>query len=770
MLGLGGALASVLQNRQDAEIKASMRTCELAAVGFSTRKNCDQSFKEGNETNEDTGALMESTVPAMAIGIAMFLTSRPLSVADIFSILVLMVGIVRPASALMSAASDRDRQSLTLRRIQKYLLKAENIDQRSLTREPMSHPGLISSGTTLPMRRSQRIMAKRFIVKFIDVALTVGMTGPLLRDIRVNIPRGKVAMFWGETGGGKSALLSAIIGRVKLVTGHMILATMTSIAYCDQRPWIQNMSIRDNIIGPNDYDDYWFRQVLYICALDTDLARLPNRELTMAGSDGCNLSGGQKQRIALARALFARTKLLILDDVFSPLDKKTSSDIRVRLFGQNRPLHTYGITVIMSTSMTEHLVDADIAFEVTEGRVVERSPASRGASPRFQPAQVRLQNAVVEALEEVPPVTEPEVPIVRSTTDRPDRDLDPSQTTSGGFSLYRYALAPAGSGILVCWFLTVIIAAVVEKLPDVVMAVWLDLAADSRIFYLVYVIVGLCNPVTNFIAATSHYFWVYPKTAGKLHEKVAQTTFKATYDHLMGYDASHLLNKFSRDVSLTTEKLPNQMMPLAWALVSVVMNLTVISVPFSSTVPFISLCAAIHILWMLSKGISRRIGTLEAGTKQSLTKLLHETTAGLEHIYAFHWQQAFGRQFHATLLELQAVDYRRRRINVSLKLLLDYATTAATVIGVSHALTSSHVSSKAAVGHAMIRLICFSDEIKYVMRSWLRVEESLTAVFRIRQFVKTAPQEAQVTSHPQIGVNWPSRGSVRLNCVSATYQ
>ncbi len=90
-------------------------------------------------------------------------------------------------------------------------------------------------------------------------------------------------------------LLKSILGEVPLQTGF-IEVPLTTIGYADQVPWLQNMSIRDNICQ-GDFNASRYEQVLVACALDRDLAALPEGDRTIVGTGASNISGGQKQRV-----------------------------------------------------------------------------------------------------------------------------------------------------------------------------------------------------------------------------------------------------------------------------------------------------------------------------------------------------------------------------------------------------------------------------------------------------------------------------------------
>lgn len=168
----------------------------------------------------------------------------------------------------------------------------------------------------------------------------------LLTNINMRVVQETINMIVGNVGSGKSTLLKAIIGENTPSQGSV--KTEASVAYCDQVPWLRNTTISKNIIGQSRHDQKWLSTVIRSCALDEDLAQLPQGQETVVGSRGVALSGGQKQRIALARAVYSQSKLIVLDDVFSSLDQTTSDTVVDRLLGEKGLLRKS--TVILATS------------------------------------------------------------------------------------------------------------------------------------------------------------------------------------------------------------------------------------------------------------------------------------------------------------------------------------------------------------------------------------------------------------------------------------
>ena len=135
----------------------------------------------------------------------------------------------------------------------------------------------------------------------------------------------------GEVGSGKTALLQAILGEMD-IRGGLLKRPDGIIGYCAQTPWLQSMSIKDNILFSYPYEESRYRQVLEVCQLQPDLDSFKDGDVSMIGEDGIGLSGGQRARLALARAVYSRAKILLLDDPLSALDHQTADAVVKKCF------------------------------------------------------------------------------------------------------------------------------------------------------------------------------------------------------------------------------------------------------------------------------------------------------------------------------------------------------------------------------------------------------------------------------------------------------
>ncbi|KAH9113161.1 hypothetical protein AeMF1_012600 [Aphanomyces euteiches] len=148
---------------------------------------------------------------------------------------------------------------------------------------------------------------------------------PTLKNICLTISRGELVVIHGRVGSGKSSLCLAILGEMIQTQGTTALHG--TIAYCSQEPWIQQMTIRDNILFGSPFDSEKYSRVVEACCLLVDFKALQHGDLTAAGSKGCNLSGGQKARIGLARACYSDADIIILDSPLAAIDSVVQKEI-----------------------------------------------------------------------------------------------------------------------------------------------------------------------------------------------------------------------------------------------------------------------------------------------------------------------------------------------------------------------------------------------------------------------------------------------------------
>jgi ATP-binding cassette subfamily C (CFTR/MRP) protein 1 len=139
-----------------------------------------------------------------------------------------------------------------------------------------------------------------------------------IKGVDLTFGRNELVAIIGSVGSGKSSLLAALAGDMRKTSGEVVIGA--SRAFCPQYAWIQNATVRENIVFGKDFDQKWYDEVVDACALRADLDMLPAGDKTEIGERGITVSGGQKQRMNIARAIYFNADIILMDDPLSAVD------------------------------------------------------------------------------------------------------------------------------------------------------------------------------------------------------------------------------------------------------------------------------------------------------------------------------------------------------------------------------------------------------------------------------------------------------------------
>lgn len=195
-----------------------------------------------------------------------------------------------------------------------------------------------------------------------NIALTIN-------DFQVR--KGQLICLVGKIGSGKTTLLRSLLGELEIIPNSpdSYVKVNGSIAYCCQDPWIQNISIRENILFGCKYDVRFYWKIIEACELRSCFEALPENDLSIVGEGGTLLSGGQRARISLARAIYSRSDIYLFDDILASVDINIGKQIANNILGKNGLLS--GKTVILATSSISILEKASEIVFLKNGAIKE---------------------------------------------------------------------------------------------------------------------------------------------------------------------------------------------------------------------------------------------------------------------------------------------------------------------------------------------------------------------------------------------------------------
>ncbi|TQV89952.1 ABC multidrug transporter [Cordyceps javanica] len=672
----------------------------------------------------------------------------------VFPTLTVVALIQSPLAVVLNVYPLLTSMNSCFRRIEAFLCTTERKDSRVR----LNSAGRLAS--SLPLNGHVRF-------NYADLAKH-GMKEPIIRGANFQLPYGSITPIVGRIGAGKSTILEAVLGHCE-VLGGSVEVHVDDISYCGQNIWLQDATIRQNIIGHLEYDDARFWRVIRACFLEEDITWLPDGVDYVVGANGSNLSGGQRQRVALARTAYAESKICILDDAFSSLDRETAVVILYQLCGNGGILQQAGCTVILATYLPDCIdVCTHVLFISANGLVsLQEKPDSETARNEIM-AVLNTSNTNVGVTAE-----NKEQEVVRRSLEaalppgQPQTDLVPR---TGRWSLYRLFIDPIGRINSFLYGLFVALFSAGETLPDIYVRVWVELHADDPLFFIGYIAVVLGTCVIGCMVYWLMHARLSPRPSMNLHSMLVEKTMGATLRFLSMTKTGHLLNFYSQDMLLLSRNLPASFLRTLYSSFYVVFQIGIVLSGASYLVislPF--LAGALYFIQRYYLRTSRQVRILDLEMKAPLHTYFQETAAGLSHIQAFNWVEQSVELGLTLLAESQRPYYVMMLIQQWLVLILGLLTGSLAILLVLLALFVNHGASESSVGLSFLSLLALSNTFVAMIIAWTGLEIGAGALTRLLNFRENTPQETKVSQKP-LPASWPSNGNVRLTKVVARYK
>ncbi|RAK97248.1 P-loop containing nucleoside triphosphate hydrolase protein [Aspergillus ibericus CBS 121593] len=628
-----------------------------------------------------------------------------------------------------------------------------------------------------PPREADRVAGpaeKKALISLQGVTLNWDGSPPVLQDINVQILPGQLHAIVGPTGSGKSTLLRALLGELNPTCGAVSKRVTGGTAYCAQKPWLMNGTIRSNIIGTGVCEPSWYQQVLFACDLDKDLAALPQGDQTPIGSAGVALSGGQKQRVGLARALYARPELLILDDVLSGLDNTTQHNVIERLFGAQGVGRQARITTVVVTHHATLISLMDTCLLCGDGNVEVQSSSTALHQLQIVESDDTLDETVESNGQKLVPSMshQADAPHAAEGSEPAEAEDQTKRPNSQSWRLYRYYVQLVGNHHTLLFIVLSATVAGVSVYQQYWLTDWADADSNHQLSMYITVYLGLLVATLVIIFGwCSHYLDIMIQKASlQLHEAQLLAFLRAPISFLMAAKAGALANRFTQDIMLVDDELPVALLNTVSSFFSALAEVVVVFVAcpvMAAVTP--ALFIVFWILQVFYLRTSRQLRVLEIEAKAPLSQHTLQCAEGLATIRAFGWTAALQKESTQYVSAAQEPMYMLYSVQVWLKMVLDLIIAGMGVLFAGLVVKLRSSSEAGMIGLGFINIITMSTTSRRFMVAWTTLEISLGALSRIHSFVTDSPSEDAGSGSAKRPIAWPTEGKVDFCNVSASY-
>lgn len=595
-----------------------------------------------------------------------------------------------------------------------------------------------------------------------------GVAKNVLQGVTLSFPTG-LTVIYGEVAAGKTALLQALLGELDRTEGEFIRPDEV-VAYCAQTPWLQSMSIRDNILFSYPYEEARYKQVLDACALLPDMAQFKDGDLSNIGENGIGLSGGQKARVALARAVYSESKVLFLDDPLSALDHQTAEYIANKLLAG--PLLKDRTTVLVThrTELCHGLAKQWV--EIDKGRAIIHEPtkAEENSLKRTD------TNESIDEEEKKKREEEQAAAI-------PDKFIEDEHRAKGGIKMqvyWRYIKA----GTLQWWTISIFIMAAF-RLLDVGQTWfvkawaegydldhpkglfdWLPPPADNVIPWLQFFFIFIASSAVLFWWTNLIMFGVGYHAAKNIFKEAIERVAHATFRYYDVTPVGRLMNRLTSDMNTIDGNLSAMFTIFAWQFIGWVSCVIVI---VSSTPAFLVfglvLCGGFIYTFYRFLPTSQSLRRLEMVSLSPLMSNFGALVEGLTTVRAFSAQPRFQARVIEVVDNFQKNDHFYWSLQSWLSLRFAFMSASSTLV-----MTLIAVYMGISPGLTAFVLITASTFVRFtdgMCRIYGVLEMDFTSVERVVELLDLETENKGVVEPP---AHWPTySGDITFDDVTIRY-
>ncbi|KAK9474869.1 uncharacterized protein V1510DRAFT_410888 [Dipodascopsis tothii] len=737
-------------------------------------------------------------VSCSTFGLFVLTSDTPLSTDIVFPALTLFNLLAFPLAIFPQVLSNLIEAAVAVTRLQAFFLSKE-LQQNAVER---------FDAATVNGQETVKIADASFLWD------ESGKHPPALKSIDFVARKGELACVIGRVGSGKSAFMQSVLGDLYKSQGSVTVRGR--VAYAAQAPWIMNATVKENILFGSRFNADFYEKTIRACALTEDFAALPDGEETIVGEKGISLSGGQKARLSLARAVYARADVYVLDDPLSAVDQHVGKHLIDNVLGPEGLLATK--TRILATNAITVLAYADSITMLRDGEIVEtgsydtalvqkgeiyslikeygKSAAtdegSEGSTTAVEssvssvdedvlkPLQPTKRRSSLTSLRRASTASIRRPRILDEETQRRSRQTKEHQEQGNvKWAVYKEYAKAANFYAVGIYMLLLIASQGSSVLGNVWLEHWAEVNTeagtnpDTGKYLAVYLFFGVAASALTVCYTLVLFILCSMRAAKTLHNRMAMAVIRSPMSFFDTTPIGRVVNRFSTDVYRVDEVLSRVFSMFFNNMMRVTFTMLVIS---STTPVFILLILPLTVLYLYFQRYymrtSRELKRLDSVSRSPIYAHFQESLSGVSTVRAFRQVDRFNsvNEYHVDL-NLKAYFpsiSANRWLSVRLEFigsLIIFAAAFLSIITVSSGRVRAGM-----VGLSMSYALQITQSLSWIVRMTVEVEVNTVSVERMLEYARLPSEAPDIIPGHRPSAAWPTSGDVEFKKYSTRYR
>jgi ABC-type multidrug transport system fused ATPase/permease subunit len=653
---------------------------------------------------------------------------------------------------------------------------------------------------------------------------------PTLQDVNIDIKKGELVAIVGRVGSGKSSLLSTLLNDIYKLKGNVSING--SLAYVPQQAWIQNATLRQNIVFTNRFDESKYKKVIEASALTSDIKILAAGDNTEIGEKGINLSGGQKQRVSLARAVYADSDIMLMDDPLSAVDTLVGKHIFEHVIGPNGLLRSK--TRVLVTQKISLLPHVDRIIVMTDGKVSEsgsyqelmnqkgafadflleyleeelededEDPELKKIKEKIRPALERHLSKKSEVASSVGSdgsnslkaksmLASKSERIRRSTSVIDDKKpRTPSKAVGGkliqaeteetggvGAKVYKgYFIAMGLSTVFGVFFLMTVTNGI-----NIYSSLWLSYWADDALVperandtslrdkrLIVYGVLGVSESVLTLFANLLIFLGTL-RASGVLHNIMLESIMHAPMSFFDTTPMGRIQNRFTKDIDALDTAIRMNIRQFLNSVYRTLVTLIIISL---QTPLFLVLALPLSLIYYIVQryyiASSRQLKRIESTSRSPIYTHFSETVSGSSCIRAYGVQETFINECEARVDKNAQSYILSSAASRWLGVRLEFVGNIIVFASAMFAVTELGSTNPALAGLTISYALTVTQTLNMMVRGSVDLENNLVSAERCIEYTKIPSEAPWYNEANKPKKAWPDRGIIQFDNYSTRYR